>query len=364
VSDVLQHCIFALLGGDLLASQVATFLFCVAGCLNGRCVSLNGIGRAAPGPALDKHKMKRVFRFVCNPRIDPLVISRAIVRILCGGQERLIIATDWTELGRISILTSGIVAFGRAIPFYFTVINKDEERQKVAERAHMRVVADLLTGVNAIHTFDRGFDDGPFLQFLLDLPILFVCRVAGDLGFRKVGTSKWQKTGKVDRRGRAYDYGVVEFIQEHCVKLRLVAIHDFDQADPWFLVTNLWDAPRKEIIRIYGFRFRVEEYFRDLKDLRGGFQLRDRKATEPARLARLLAVAAIAYLLVTAAGFFAEQDKMHRSLQVNSRKRRELALWRVGLIFLQRMQIAADQLIQAVHDMPKWIGEYTRARLC
>ncbi len=336
-------------------------MFCVSGALEGGCLSLASIGRHGVGKARAKHKIKRADRFVRNERVSVLRICRALIQCLSLGRDRVLVASDWTYIGCWSVLVSAVVAFGRAIPVYWSVINEQEVREGDAQLEHFRIMKCLFHGIDAVHVLDRGFAAGPFLRFLDKLSIKFVCRVARKIKFRPFGKVSFQKTGPVSHRARVFDFGAVEFTEEHLVPVRLVAIHDNMQVDSWFLATNLYREEAREIVRYYGRRFEIEEFFKDLKDLRRGFQFKGRVTTNADRFSRLFAIAAVGYLLMTAAGNIGERLGLHKAFQVNTRERRELAVWRIGLSLMKTGFLAPQEVLSAVPSMIQRIGVVSSA---
>src|SRR6185369_13472619 len=73
----------------------------------------------------------------------------------------------------------------------------------------------------------------------------------------------------------------------------------------WFLMTDLTAGPA-QISRLYGQRMAIEQYFRDQKNKRNGWSLRDTKVKSAENLDRLLLVLAIAYLLLCGIGLLAK----------------------------------------------------------
>ena len=62
----------------------------------------------------------------------------------------------------------------------------------------------------------------------------------------------------------------------------------------WFLMSSL-PAGAKNLTHLYGQRMTIEELFRDHKNKRNGWSLRDTQITKPDRIDRLLLILALAY---------------------------------------------------------------------
>jgi len=69
----------------------------------------------------------------------------------------------------------------------------------------------------------------------------------------------------------------------------------------WFLITNLGGGV-EQAAAIFKRRMMIEELFRDTKNVRNGWALRQVRIGKKGRFERLLLVLAVAYLLLMATG--------------------------------------------------------------
>jgi len=325
-----------------------TTSFIVAGIVEAHSVNLASIAREMPGETSDKHKIKRVDRFMGNGAVDVAGISRALLRNY-GFQPgmRVLLSLDWTTIGKYEALTTSVVTGGRALPFHWTVIDKKKTRMAVAERFHVEELASLLPeGVDFTCLFDAGFDSVDFISHLQSENLRFVVRCATGVCIRPEGEKDWIKISEFEwQRGRAYDWGTSALTKEHEFQVRIVGVHDPNQKKPWLLLTNLPDDART-VITFYGHRFETEETYKDFKDIRDGLQLKGQRLKSPDRLARLIAVETIAYWVMVMAGLYGEELGLHRPMQANTiRHRRVLAVWRVGRRLLRRGRIQRQNLL-------------------
>ncbi len=356
--DFIQGAVTVLLGAVLLDTQLEALVYILTGLLKGEQAGIAAIAVKMPGPAKAKSRKNRVYRFVSNPRVNVVSICMAIIRALGLVGRQVVVATDWTEIGPLSVLTSAVVTDGRAIPIFWTVILDTETRKKAVEVGHMRKLSQMLEGVRAIHVLDRGFDDGAFLAAIGTF-CKYVVRASIDFSYRKRGETDWKKMVDFDmKRGRRHDLGEIAYTKTHGTKCRLVAFHDHMQKEPWILVTNIYGASRAQIVEWYATRFRIEESFKDLKDLRAGFGLHGYRMEHPDHLSRLLAVVVIGYLLVTGGGHFGEERGAHRERQGNTRKERELAAWRVGLDLIQESAVPVEEVLHRLKLLALCIAGY------
>lgn len=87
--------------------------------------------------------------------------------------------------------------------------------------------------------------------------------------------------------------------------------------------------------KLYGRRFTIEETFRDQKDIRFGLGLSATHIRSCLRRDRLLLIAAMAEALLVLLGAAGEAAKLDRMLQTNTAKKRQLSLFRQGLIWYE-----------------------------
>ena len=93
--------------------------------------SLLGMGRGAA--LLDEEKtfrgqLKRAFRLLNNPHVDPWEIGNALFGRLTQGLKAVLIAVDWTQVGDFMILEATLVVEGRGIPFFSLSVPKGSLR--------------------------------------------------------------------------------------------------------------------------------------------------------------------------------------------------------------------------------------------
>lgn len=103
--------------------------------------------------------------------------------------------------------------------------------------------------------------------------------------------------------------------------------------DAWYLATNCKDKKTREIINLYARRWKIEPYFRDVKDQRFGFGLSQTHIKSVERRDRLLLVVAIAYILFTLLGAAGEELGFDHKLKVNTVKTRTHSLIRQGMFY-------------------------------
>lgn len=143
----------------------------------------------------------------------------------------------------------------------------------ISEREHLREMIPHLP-LDALVTADCGFFGYDFWSELLASGRQFVIRVAGNVRLlKKLGVVReshgtiYLWPDKVAKRGQPP------------LVLRLLQVHDGRQ--PWYLVTSVRNPKRlsdRQVIDVYKRRWRIELFFRHLKQTFGRAKLRSHKA--------------------------------------------------------------------------------------
>ena len=102
----------------------------------------------------------------------------------------------------------------------------------------------------------------------------------------------------------------------------------------WFLVSNADLTPR-EIVDLYSKRWKIEPYFRDLKDDRYGWGLEETHIRSCERRDKLMLLLALSYTLLVILGEAGEQIGFDEKLKVNTVKKRTHSLFRQGQFYYQ-----------------------------
>ncbi len=202
----------------LRATQRVNLALLVSALLQQRTCNLTELARAYPSPKVRRvrrpkhdllHRLKRVWRFLDNPRIDPgacqpAVLPRLLARL--GSPGTVLQSLDWafftvtTIRGRriaYQMLRVAIPWKGRALPVLQVAYPRDEvtlQQNRLEEAWLGRVLRALLPRVRVVVLADRGFARATFLAWLQGQGADFVVRI--DRG-----------TVITDREGRRFRLG-------------------------------------------------------------------------------------------------------------------------------------------------------------
>ncbi len=295
-------------------SQRKTLSVVVYGILRGAKLGVAAMGRNMAGSALIKHKIKKMDRFLGNERISIAKGVAALIQWIVRGKSRIYVAVDWTPINEdYQTLKAGVVTNSRALPIFWKTVKISEifPSQNVIEEDFFKALKRILPpNVEVVLLMDRGFDRVELLKFLEDLGFLYVIRVSTDIWIE----SK-QFTGNLSDyriwRGVLKDFGRIRYQKRERFPVRMVATFQMGQEEPWFLVSNIWDVPGRFIVSYYARRMEVEEFFKDMKNVRSGLQAKGLKLSAAERYDRLFLALAYAYFLLVLAGVYAEKKNIH-----------------------------------------------------
>ena len=347
----------------LRQSQAKTLSSLVAAAIRCDRVNLAILGRSSAGTA--KHQIKRAWRFCANDRVEVCDAMRGIVRrLLRKRRKSLLVSFDWTDIKGFQTLMASAVFQGRSIPLAWSSCHKNvwegHKSRNSFEEALLLVLRDMIPKtIPVILLADRGFGRTELARFCQRHGFDYVIRIQPNVYVRSASYT-----------GKLLDYPVkkgvcklLKGVEYRCtnplvqnVVVRWVRGLPPRRDECWFLMTSLRAGPA-ELSKLYGRRMTVEELFRDTKNKRNGWGLRDTRITRPDRLDRFLLILAIAYLLLCGIGLIALATRPVR--QWSSGTRNDCSVFTIGKIMLDKLHAAAAAALAAVIDatllpVPNW----------
>lgn len=314
----------------LRKTQQMNLALSIVGCIKGRSGILSVIARCIPGARKHKHRLKRLWRFVSNHRVQPERL-RALWITWCirtfVSWEYIPVALDWTTLpGNIPCLMAAVPFHGRAIPLLWQIVpfgSLKDSQNRIEERLVAQLVRLIPADKRIVLVADRGFGRATFVQFLLVHNLLFVLRVRADV---IITTDKGKK--RRVRRIRLQPtiprwFPKITYRNDGVVAgINLCAVVARGSDDPWILVTNL-RKPNTTIAR-YALRFQIEEWFKDLKHEIGidGLRTKDLK-----RIRRMVFLACISYGITLLIGTCAQRFSTWRDQLITGGKTCASRIW-------------------------------------
>lgn len=312
----------------------------IFGQINTQSGLMSEIVREVPGAKKHKHRLKRFWRFLSNPRVKPDSLRLAWIRwcLQTFVHDRTVpVAMDWTTLpGNIQCLMIALPFHGRAIPLIWHIVlhSQIKDSQNLIEERLLARLINLVQEVDIMKkllvTADRGFGRATLFQFLQQKHLLFVIRVKGDV---MVTTKKGKRIllrhrGKTLKEHTPVWYERISYRGDGkvCgVNLACVVAPPKEKGadpDPWFLITNL-RKPETTIQR-YAQRFQIEEWFKDLKHQLGIATLQTKNLM---RVRRLLFVSAVAYGITMVIGTVAHRMQSVKDQVITNGKHTASRVW-------------------------------------
>jgi len=295
----------------------------VCGVLHVQQISIAQIGRqlAVRTGVFAKHAIKRVDRYLSNPRIEPTEAMAKTIRWISLPSKRLVVSIDWVDIRRFHCLMPAGWCKGRAIPLLWQVIRWEDLHRSTnsIEYGMLRLLRTCVPPqVEVTILADRGFGRTELARVCQLLKFNYLVRIQSSAYIEHRGFKGRLREWPI-RRGRQVHLHNVSYRKNNPVKQDIAIYWHTKQSEPWYLMTNLQRLPAKQLSKFYSRRMTIEEYFRDIKSPRTGWGLRMTLIKDPDRLSRLLLLLSLAYLLMIAIGRYAQQHYPPRSYCSNNR---------------------------------------------
>ena len=348
----------------LRLSQAKTLSVLVASALHVQRVSLANIARHMLGKT--KHQIKRAWRFCSNKRIEPTQAMHGVVaRLLKKRKKKLLIAVDWVDIKGFQTLLASVVLKGRSMPIAWSSttnhVYDGHKSRNAFEESLLLVLRDMIPRtIKVVILADRGFGRTALATFCQQQGFGYVIRIQPSVTVRLKGF-----------HGKLLDYPVkkgiakvlkrVSYRSDGAVTQSVVVRWRTDlpkkRDECWFLMTDQ-PGTAHQLCKLYGQRMTIEQLFRDDKNKRNGWSLRDTKITQPERLDRLLLILALAYLLLCGVGLLAKQQ-FKPSEWCSTNRDIECSIFTIGLIMLSKIKASPPAAFTAVMELsesvaPNW----------
>jgi hypothetical protein len=327
-------------GDDLHKKRQLSIAYAAMGLLSSESLFLHrmaeGLVDARGGDK--KHATKQIDRLLSNKGISVWDLSEHWVSYVLGAHKEVVVALDWTSFfdDEQSMLSLNIVTGkGLATPLLWKSVDKKQlkhNRARYEDQLLSRLKTVLPAGVKVTLLADRGFADQKFFRFLdEELGFNYIIRIKSNTTIiHKKIKNKAANWLKADGRLLGLKQALLT-LAEYPIK-QFVAVKDKGMKAAWFLVSNS-ELSSREIINSYAKRWKIEPYFRDLKDGRFGLGLGKTHIKSCERRDRLMLVLALSYLLLVLLGQAGEQIGFDRKLKVNTVKTRTHSLFRQGQFY-------------------------------
>lgn len=329
-------------GQSMHLKRVESLANAALGLLHSEELILHKIGEGlALAKKLDKkHATKQVDRLLSNVKLDIWDESASWVPYIVGDRNEIMVSMDWTDFdadGQSTIAVNLITDHGRATPLLWKTVDKStlkHNRARYEDQILSRLKEIIPSKVDVTVLADRGFADQRFFKFITEeLEFAYIVRIRGAVyitGKDKISqpAKEWLKlnghTRTLENAAVTKDMHPIE---------KFVCTKQKDMKDAWYLVSSRKDLSGSDIVKYYGMRWKIEPYFRDIKDQRFGMGLESTHISTPDRRDRLFFISAIAVALLTLLGAAGESIGFDRKLKVNTVKTRTHSLLRQGMFY-------------------------------
>ena len=345
----------------LRLSQSKALAQIVFGAMECRRVSQADIGRAMETGTVAKHNIKRISRFVRNKRVNIAKGCRGLVRIAAKASGKcLVVAVDWVDIGKYKVLKAAVPIRGRAVPILFAAYPKWrlKRSQNAFEEAFFELLVTLLPARTwTIIVADRGFARAELAGKLRELGLNHVIRVNARVRFVSERFDGLLSEHGV-REGGHRDLGFGRYTASCPVERRVIVRWERGYEEPAILGTDLpWNW--RKVVEVFKRRMSIEELFRDEKNIRYGWGLRQLKIGTAGRLERMFLVLAFAYLLLLLIGLVCRDTMSEAHWASAATKTRDQACgFTIGRYMLTREKWCLKALLEAFARMlTEWVEE-------
>lgn len=348
--------------------------------VNGYALGLVALAVGTPRTTKVRHRVKCVDRLLGNIHLEAhrFELYAALARQWLTGLPQLLIVVDWSGLTadmQWHWLRASVVCDGRSITLYEEV----HPRKHLGSLAvHTRFIKQLARMLPAsahppIVMTDAGFRN-PWFRLIAAQGWQWVGRVRNRDFVRKNEAETWLPAKILYGQARvtAADLGAYESVRNHPLRCRLVLVkhapkgrkHRYASGkvknnstarkiasryrEPWLLSCSpsLAHLSAEAIVRLYAQRMRIEEEFRDTKNVVLGAGLALSRSHGQQRLQALLLIGHIAHMAKRLIGEAAKAAQLH--LQLMSTCRRDRA--ELSVMMLAKRVIDSPALLRKLKD--------------
>ena len=340
VTRILEPCL-----ADLHAKRAQALQRSIAALLIGGVLSLSALALTLRSSTRFKHRLKSVDRLLGNVAIQSARhhLYAALASRWLSGVARILLVVDWSDLTpdqRWQWLRASVVVDGRSVTLYEEVHPQRLYGHPKVHRQFLLRVAQLLPpGCAPIVMTDAGFHASWF-KLVAARGWSFDGRLRGRDLVRQ-GSGAWTPIKALHGQAReeARDLGHHLYVRSNPIKVRLVLTRQPPRGrhrlniygrprvgrasakaarsarEPWLIAASptLDHFTASGIISLYQQRMRIEQSFRDTKNLRVGLGLQATRTRSSERLQMLLLIAHLASFVQRLIG----EDAKARQLDLN-----------------------------------------------
>lgn len=369
-----------------------SLLACCKGLMEGKKLSVTAIGKAIKSSTSVKHQIKRSDRLFSSEALlsqkDNIYMSLMLKVLPVDRFLPILVDTCFiTPDCEFQILRGSIAVGGRALTLYEIVYRNGE--LSFTMEVFLKKLKELLPeNIHAVFITDAGFHNRWF-KLVKKYGWDFIGRVRQNKIFKtKNGESKYCNSLHEAAKTKPKYEGETVLCKNnpvicnlYTVKKKILGrkkknkkggmakgsysrVHAKSQREPWVLASSLPATKfnARAIVHLYSLRMQIEESFRDIKNSRSGFSLKQTLTRCLKRLNALMLIAAIVSVVVWLIGKTAENNNWHRHFQSNTSKRRVVSHFYLGLMIVSSnlIRMKLESFTKALDEIkkhnPAWLG--------
>lgn len=346
----------------------------------GRALTLTSLALGTSRATSVRHRVKCVDRLLANPHLKSERIDtyRALAHEWLSGLPQLLIVVDWSSLTadlKWHWLRASVVVDGRSITLYEEVHARKYLTARGVHRQFIKRLAALLPAMQRrpIILTDAGFRTTWF-RMIAAQGWTWIGRTRNrDFVRRPDGVWFPAKALYAQATGAAKDLGVYEAVRNHPWICRFALIklkptgrkHKYPSGkvksnstakkvaqchrEPWLLSYSpaLAYLGASAIVKLYAQRMKIEQQFRDTKNLALGIGLSQSRSRGQQRLQALLLIAHIAELTKRLIGEAAKEQQLALQLMSNNTTHRNT----ISVMTLATRVIERPDLLHEITDL-------------
>ncbi len=311
--------------------RVNTLIAMICGAIKTSESYLHSLGSELPQDIDSESRVKNVKRWLTNkctdydvsflPFIEPILESHIL------QNKEMVFAIDGSEAGKdCTVLMISLTVGSRAIPICWLV--KKCKKGHLPAKMHLEVFTilhKLLKGYkNVVVLGDGEFDNGNVITACSDWEWRFVFRTAKNTkiydGQEEYPINSLEPQGN-EKFMIAHD---VAYTKDRHGPVNAIVWTQRNWDDPLYLLSNF------ELSYTFAFYYRkrwsIETLFGDIKSR--GFNIHKSKLTDPKRVAKLLIIICLAYILIFKLG--EHEQNSHLKSKVTRKDRMDLSIFTMG----------------------------------
>jgi len=340
------------------SARLSCLISAVDSLLSCKKLTLVNIGRQLSGSALVKNKIKKSDRLLGNMNLyhEQISIYQALCHLLINPHSQPIILVDWsgvTHCGTYHMIRASIPLDGRTLTIYEEVYPENKKDSPESNKTFLKNLEKVLPkNCHPIIVTDAGFRN-PWFKQVLKMGWDFVGRVRNETQVRETTNNTWFPCKNLYKKASLKPKFIGEYflaksnplkckmflmkgkiknrkkknLKGHAVRCSSSLKHAKRNKEPWLIATSLTTRSAKKIIGFYKLRMSIEQGFRDTKNIRHGFCLRETRSASVVRLSNLLLIGALATFIVCIYGQGCKLFRMQYQFQTNSVKSRKVLSW-------------------------------------